>query len=150
MGYTKQATKRLSLADLGTDEQGNPFFVDIANPAMLPYGRKMYAMKFAKLFSGDSRKLLQEVRNTQDETVQDELGQQLMSNMDADSVDQIIDGMKDWAKSLILAWNLIDMVTGKPVDLKDADALDRVPGEVVERVVAEVSNKKGAEDTKNS
>jgi hypothetical protein len=60
--------------------------------------------------------------------------------------------MRDYAKSLIVSWNLLDLETENPVMPTDADALDHVPGLVVEAIQKKIGelSKQGETEIKNS
>lgn len=61
-----------------------------------------------------------------------------------------LDAIKGVVGSMITAWNLIDIETEQPVDVKAENALDRVPSEVVEKIMLSIAPPKQDEATKNS
>lgn len=56
--------------------------------------------------------------------------------------------MTEHVQGLIVSWNLIDQETEQTVNPKDENAFDRVPSEVVEKIMAEMKPKQD-EQTKN-
>lgn len=120
MGYKNTAKIRVDLSDLGTDNQENPFFAEIQNPKLLTWPQKMEAAKFAV----PKDKVL-----TPEETA------------------EMTKGMKEYVFGFIKSWNLISLVDEQPVKLESPAALDLVPSEVVERIMAEFG--KQEEEQKN-
>lgn len=120
MGYLLTNKVRIDLSDLGTDNNGNPFFVEIRNPKLMTWEQKMEMSKFG-VAEGEVL--------TPEKTAE----RGIM--------------MQDYAKSIILSWNLLDMETEQPISITSEDALKRVPSDVVERIFAEF--RKQEPETKN-
>lgn len=120
MGYKFTNKVRIDLSELGTDNNGNAFYVEIRNPKLMTWEQKMEMSKFG---IAEGQKL------TPEETA--ERGKM----------------MQEYAQKLILSWNLIDMETEQSIPFNDQDALKRVPSEVVEKIFAEFA--KQDPETKN-
>lgn len=138
MGYKIKPTKRIDLGDLG-DNQGTPFFIDILNPEMVSYEQQMGAIKFAKYIKGALSNEESEMPN----------GLNVMEKVDLNTLPDMLREMKAWVKGYIVSWNLLDLQE-QPVDIKDDNALDRVPGVVINRLMAAINRKSEDPETKNS
>lgn len=125
MGYKVTAQLHIDLSDIGEDQNGTPFFVKIQHPRLLTWDQKMESAKF-KVPEG---------------TV-----------LTPEQIKEQSNDMKSYIKSFIKAWNLLDMNTEQPISIADGTALDKVPGEVMERILLEFQKYavKQDEETKNS
>lgn len=125
MGYKVTARLRIDLGDLGEDQNGVPFFVEIQHPRLLTWPQKMEAAKFQV---PEGKTLTSEERQQQ------------------------INDMVEYVRSFVKAWNLLDMDTEQLVTLTDEKAFEKIPGEVVERVLMKFQEFTGKQDeeTKNS
>jgi hypothetical protein len=129
MGYKLDRAIKIDLSELG-DNNGVPFFVQIKNPKLQSYNEKTDLMLAGKGIS------------------KDENGHVDLKSLNADT----FNSMRDYAKSLIVSWNLLDLETENPVMPTDADALDHVPGLVVEAIQKKIGelSKQGETEIKNS
>jgi hypothetical protein len=125
MGYKVTAQLTIDLSDLGEDQNGTPFFVKIQHPRLLTWDQKMESAKF----------------QVPEGTV---LTPEQIKERSAD--------MKNYVRSFIKAWNLLDMDTEQPLAVTDGTALDKVPGEVMERILMEFQKQaiQQNDETKNS
>ena len=110
MGYKFTNKVRIDLSELGTDNNGNSFYVEIRNPKLMTWEQKMEMGKFGV---AEGQVL------TPEETA--ERGKM----------------MQEYAQKLILSWNLIDMENEQIIPFNAEDALKKVPSEVVEKIFAQ-------------
>lgn len=120
MGYKVTARLKIDLSDIGTDNNGVPFFVEIKNPKLMTWEQKMDMSKFGV---AEGQVL------TPEETA-------IRGKM-----------MQEYAQKIITSWNLLDMSTDQPIPFNDSSALSKVPSEVVEKIFA--SFKPEDAETKN-
>lgn len=124
MGYKQTAQITIQMDDLGTDGNGLAFFVKIQNPKLLTWGQKMESAKFAV----PEGKVL-----TPEETKEQ------------------LKGMQEYVFGFIKSWNLIDLETEAPLTLDSPAVLNKVPSEVVERILAafKKEQEQAADEQKN-
>lgn len=124
MGYLNTAQITISMDDMGTDNNGLAFYVKIQNPKLLTWPQKMESAKFA----------VPEGKVLTPEETKEQLKQ-----------------MQEYVFGFIKGWNLIDIETEQPLTLDSPAVLDRVPSEVVERILGafKKNQEKQAEETKN-
>lgn len=130
MGYSIPLQTKVDLSDIGTDNSNNPFFAVVRPMNALPFEQKM---QFIEKLQGLFKDGVQEGAAVK------------ISSLDLSAMKEL----KAAIKPLIVSWNLLDF-DDRPVSLEDADALDRVPSIVVERINQAVSGRKQSEETKNS
>ena len=132
MGYKVRPTITIDLSELGEDAQGKPFFVEIKNPKILTYGEQMAIAETSQQFVNV-------------ETVDGVETKKMVISKESTVA------MGKMAQSYIVSWNLIDKDTEKQISPFDEDALDHVPGEVVNKIFFAVSQKDvvKAVETKN-
>lgn len=110
MGYKFSNKVHIDLSELGTDNNGNAFFVDIRNPKLMTWEQKMEMGNFG-VAEGEV--------------------------LTPEKVAERANLMRDYAQKLILSWNLIDMETEQPLTYNAENALSKVPSEVVEKIFAQ-------------
>lgn len=133
MGYKFQIQKRIDLSDLGADNNGNPFFAEVKNMNALPYQEKMeYLQSVSEVYGGMDIEKVQQ-------------GDISSFKIDAKKLSAV----KETLRRLIVSWNLVDF-DDKPVNIQDQNALDRVPGVVVDRISGALQDAEEAEQVKNS
>lgn len=81
MGYKLTNKVRIDLSDLGTDQNGNAFFVEIRNPKLLTWEQKMEMSKFG-IAQGE--------------------------NLTPEQMTERGKMMQEYAQKLILSWNLLN------------------------------------------
>lgn len=122
MGYNLKLTKRIDLSHLGTDNNGNPFYVEIVNLNAMPYEQKLnYINKMSESFGDIDTKKAQ---------AGDLSGFKITK--------ENIAGLKDAVKLMIKSWNLLDF-EGQPAKLDDPDVFDKIPGVVVDEILVKMN-----------